>query len=165
MSAPGPDPDARRTVLRQFSYGLFAVSAACAGERGIFTANWLTQVSFDPCLVALSVERDSSTLPLIEGSGRFVVAPLRAGDRELAANLGRSKVRVGDKIDAFGIEVVATSTGEPVPATALGYLACTVRDRVEAGDSILFIGEVIDAKTFTAGDPLTMRDAGFRHAG
>ena len=51
---PTLDPEAKKTVLRLFSYGLYAVTAAHDGERGVFTANWLTQVSFDPPLVALS---------------------------------------------------------------------------------------------------------------
>ena len=38
--------------------------AAHEGERGVFTANWLSQASFDPPLVMLSVENDK-TFPLI----------------------------------------------------------------------------------------------------
>ena len=46
----------RRACLRLLSYGLYAVTVRRGSEHGGFTANWLTQVSFDPPLLALSVE-------------------------------------------------------------------------------------------------------------
>ncbi|HLX41766.1 MAG TPA: flavin reductase, partial [Ktedonobacteraceae bacterium] len=46
------DPKIKRQVLRTFTYGLYAVSCANEGEVNAFTANWLTQVSFEPPLIA-----------------------------------------------------------------------------------------------------------------
>jgi flavin reductase (DIM6/NTAB) family NADH-FMN oxidoreductase RutF len=159
------DPQAKKTVLRQFTYGLYAVTAAHAGERGVFTANWVTQVSFDPPLVALSVELESSTLPLIRASGVFAVCPLAEGQRELAGTLGRPKARAGDKFAAADLHVLETASGAPVLADALGWVACRVLSETPAGDSVMLLAEVIEAGVLHDGDPLTMRDAGFRHAG
>ena len=159
------DPLAKKTVLRQFTYGLYAVTAAHEGERGVFTANWLSQVSFEPPLIVLSVERESSTLPLIRASGRFVVCPFAAAQRELAGALGRPKHRAGDKFAALNLAVVQTATGDPALADALGYVVCRVEAEMQAGDSIVFLAQVIEARILSEGDPLTMRDAGFRHAG
>jgi flavin reductase (DIM6/NTAB) family NADH-FMN oxidoreductase RutF len=159
------DPAAKRTVLRQFTYGLYAVSAQHAGERGIFTANWLSQASFDPPLVMVSIERDSWTLGLIRQSGRFVVSTFAAGQRDLAGALGKPRSRAGDKFAALGLRVVETATGDPALADALGYVVCRVLSETPAGDSVLLLGEVIEARVLNEGEPLTMRDAGFRHAG
>jgi flavin reductase (DIM6/NTAB) family NADH-FMN oxidoreductase RutF len=159
------DPDAKKAVLRSFTYGLYAVSAAHDGERGIFTANWLTQVSFDPPMVALSVELDSSTLPLIRKSGRFAIAPFHRGQRDLAGDLGRPRARAGDKFDTYDLPAADTATGDPVLASGLGYLVCEVRSEASAGDSVVFIGEVVEARAGGPGEPLTMREAGFRHFG
>src|SRR5687767_7661002 len=119
---PTMDEQAKKTVLRQFTYGLYAVLAQHEGERGIFTANWLSQVSFEPPLVALSVELESSTLSLIRGSRHFVVCPLADGQRELAGALGKPKRRAGDKFAALGLETVPTASGPPALAVALGYV-------------------------------------------
>jgi flavin reductase (DIM6/NTAB) family NADH-FMN oxidoreductase RutF len=159
------DLDAKKAVLRSFTYGLYAVSAGHDGERGIFTANWLTQVSFDPPLVALSVERESSTLALIRASGRFVIAPLRSGQKDVAGDLGRPRARAGDKFEVYDLPVNESASGDPIFEGGLGFCVCTVQSETEAGDSIVFIGEVIEAQTGEPGDPLTMREAGFRHAG
>lgn len=164
-AVPALDLDAKKRVLRQLTYGLYAVTAEHAGDRGVFTANWLTQVSFDPPLIAVSIERDSATLPLIEASGRFAVSPFRAGQRELAGNLGRPRARTGDKFRAYNFAMAPTVTGPPVLRDALGYVVCTVVGSMPAGDSVLILGEVVEAAVFAQGPPLTMRDAGFRHAG
>ena len=162
---PTLDPQAKKTVLRQFTYGLYAVTAAWGEERGVFTANWLTQVSFDPPLVALSVEHDSSTLPLIRASGRFGICPLVSGQTDLAGALGRPKAKAGDKFAKLDLDVLDTAAGVPVLTDTMGYLVCQVTADHPAGDSTLLVAEVIEAGLFREGEPLTMRAAGFRHAG
>ncbi|MBX3071402.1 MAG: flavin reductase [Thermomicrobiales bacterium] len=159
------DPAAKKAVLRSFTYGLYAVSASDGNERGIFTANWLTQVSFDPPMVAVSVELDSSTLGVIRRSGQFAVSPLRSGQRDLAGSLGRPRSKAGDKVAALGDAVVRTESGCLAYAAGLGYLVCRVTAEAPAGDSVLIVGEVIEAVAGKPGEPLTMKDAGFRHFG
>lgn len=159
------DQAAKKKVLRDFTYGLYAVTAAHEGERGVFTANWLSQASFEPPLVMLSVENDSSTLELIRASGRFVVCPLDEGQRSLAAALGKPKARAGDKFATLELDVVDTGSGDPALANSLGYVVCQVQSESPAGDSVVFIGEVTEARSFSDAPPLEMRAAGFRHAG
>jgi flavin reductase (DIM6/NTAB) family NADH-FMN oxidoreductase RutF len=159
------DQQAKKTVLRAITYGLYAVSAEHDGERGIFTANWLSQASFEPPLVMVSVERDSSTLPLIRASGRFVVSPLFEGQKDLAGALGRPKARAGDKFATLDLPVVKTESDGPALADAVGYLVCRVESETPAGDSVVIIGEVIEAAVLNERAPLEMRAAGFRHAG
>src|SRR2546428_6385960 len=92
------DVNLKKQVLRTFTYGLYAVSCANEGEVNIFTANWLTQVSFEPPLLAVSVENISKSLPMILRSRIFTVNVLRSGDRELAGKLGKSALRDPDKL-------------------------------------------------------------------
>src|ERR671914_2639035 len=104
------DQAAKKKVLRDFTYGLYAVTSAHDGERGVFTANWLSQASFEPPLVMLSVENDSSTLPLIRASGRFAISLLDENQKALAGSLGRPKARAGDKYEALELAVVETAS-------------------------------------------------------
>ena len=159
------DPDARKRLLRSFTYGLFWVTSEHDDERGIFTANWVSQASFDPPMIMLSVEKASSTLPLMQASGRFVIGPFRDDQRELAGNLGRPRIRVGDKIDVYALDVVSMASGGLGLADSLGALACEIRDHVDAGDSIVLVAEVVEARLLGDGEPLTMAAAGFRHFG
>jgi flavin reductase (DIM6/NTAB) family NADH-FMN oxidoreductase RutF len=157
------DPIAKKTVLRQFTYGLYAVTSAHAGVSNVFTANWLTQVSFDPPMIAVSVENDSTSLSLIRASARFGVNVFATGQRELAGSLGKPRARVGDKLAALAH--LYSEAGLPILSDALGYAECLIAGELPAGDSTLLLGEVVDARVLREGDPLTMREAGFRHFG
>jgi flavin reductase (DIM6/NTAB) family NADH-FMN oxidoreductase RutF len=157
------DVNTKRKVLRTFTYGLYAVSCADEGEVNAFTANWLSQASFDPPLLMVSVENETKSLPMILRSGIFTVNVLRSGDRELAGKLGKSALRVPDKLAGIGYEIGAN--GCPILHDALAWVACEVRYTAPAGDSTLIIAEVVDTGMLAEGQALTMAEAGFRHAG
>ena len=59
------DEAAKKTVLRSFPYGLYAVTVAHGGEEHGMTANWVTQASFEPPMVVVAVENTSKTIDLI----------------------------------------------------------------------------------------------------
>jgi flavin reductase (DIM6/NTAB) family NADH-FMN oxidoreductase RutF len=157
------DPQLKKQVLRTFTYGLYAVSCANEGEVNAFTANWLSQVSFDPPLVAVSIENNTKSLPMILRSRTFLINVLRSGDRELAGQLGKSALKQPEKMNS--VEYTLGPGGAPILRTALGWAACEVKHTVEAGDSTLVIAEVIEVGMQGEGQPLTMNEAGFRHAG
>ena len=157
------NPAIKKKVLRTFTYGLYAVSCANQGEVNIFTANWLTQVSFEPPLIAVSVENDSKSLPMILRSRIFTVNVLRSGSRELAGRLGKSALLHPDKLS--GVEYDLGENGCPILHEALAWVACEVRHTAEAGDSTLIVAEVVDVGMPGEGQALTMAESGFRHAG
>ncbi len=157
------DPQIKKQVLRTFTYGLYAISCANEGEVNAFTANWLSQVSFEPPLVAVSVENDSKSLPMILRSRTFLINVFRSGDRELAGKLGKSALKYPEKL--LGIEYTPGPGGAPILRDALAWVACEVKNTVEAGDSTLIVAEVADVGMQGEGQPLTMNEAGFRHAG
>jgi flavin reductase (DIM6/NTAB) family NADH-FMN oxidoreductase RutF len=157
------DPAVKKQALRLFTYGLYAVACADGKETNAFTANWLSQVSFEPPLVAVSVENASKSLPMILHSRAFTVNVLRSGQRELAGKLGKSALKVSNKLEGISYEL--HEGRYPVLRDALAWVACSVQRSVEAGDSTLVIAEVVDAGIIAEGQPLTMSEAGFRHAG
>jgi flavin reductase (DIM6/NTAB) family NADH-FMN oxidoreductase RutF len=157
------DPAAKKAVLRLFTYGLYAVGVAHGEDRNLFTANWLTQASFEPPLLAISVENDGHSIGLLRESGRFAVSVLDESQREQASVLGKRWQLRPDKIEEVDYEIGVT--GCPVLRDALGSVECRVVDSMPAGDSTVFLGEVINAEVRRDGTPLTMAAAGFRHAG
>lgn len=156
------DPVARKTILRMFTYGLYTVTVTDGQEINGFTANWLSQVSFEPPMVALAVENDARSLGMIQRSGRFGINVLASGQRELAGHLGRSSQRNPTKLDDVAHHLVE---GLPVLDDALGYLVCEVRAAVPAGDHTLLVAEVVEAVAQTEGEGLTLKETGFRYAG
>ena len=159
------DQAIKKQALRHFTYGLYAVSCMEESEANAFTANWLTQVSFEPPLLAVSVENDSKSLPMIERTRKFAVNVLHRGTEEvkLAGTLGKSAIKHPDKL--AGIDYTVQQESYVILNEALSWVACEVRQTVPAGDSTLVVAEIVDAGILGEGEPLTMKEAGFRHAG
>ena len=157
------DPAVKKQALRTFTYGLYVVMSKEDEVVNAFTANWLTQVSFEPALVAVSIENDARSLAMIEHTQTFTVNVLRTGQRELAGQLGRSYAKNPSKLS--GIDYQLYDNRYPILQEALSWIACEVRNTVPAGDSTLIIAEVTEAGILAEGNALTMNEAGFRHAG
>jgi flavin reductase (DIM6/NTAB) family NADH-FMN oxidoreductase RutF len=157
------DPAAKKAALRMFTYGLYAIGVAHGEDRNMFTANWLTQVSFEPPLVAISVENDGHSIGLLRASGVFAISVFSTDQREQAGVLGKRWKLRPDKIE--DVRHRPGITGCPVLEEAPGVVECRVIDQMEAGDSTIFLAEVIHAEVQGDAQPLTMQEAGFRHAG
>ena len=67
------DEEAKSTALNQIFYGLYVIGSKAGEELNGMTANWVTQVAFDPPLVAISVENDAHTRKLIDDGQVFSV--------------------------------------------------------------------------------------------
>jgi flavin reductase len=86
-----------------------------------------------------------------------------ADQRELSGQLGKSLAKHPDKLAN-----VRRGTGEsgcPVLQEAEAWVECRVAGELPAGDSTLMLGRVVGAHVQRRDDPLTMRAAGFKHAG
>jgi flavin reductase (DIM6/NTAB) family NADH-FMN oxidoreductase RutF len=160
------DESVKKAALRLFTYGLYAVSTGTADRWNAFTANWVSQVSFDPPLVVVSVENDSVSLPIIRDSDHFTVHVYGDEQRDLAGTLGKTFARHPEKLE--GLTIQPGDTGCPRLLDTLGWVECEVVNEMPAGDSTLVLGQVIGAgisEEASVKEPLTMRAAGFRHAG
>ncbi|MGH2516119.1 MAG: flavin reductase family protein [Ktedonobacterales bacterium] len=157
------DDAAKKDALRLFTYGLYAITTGGERQWNAFTANWLSQVSFDPPLVALSVENTSTSLPMIRQARRFAVNVLSAEQRELAGRLGKPYARSPEKLN--DLQMGTSASGCPVLLEAAAWVECALEGEMPAGDSTLLLARVTDAKVLRPAEPLTMRAAGFKHAG
>lgn len=159
------DATAKQTVLRHFPYGLYVVTVAADGEEHAMTANWVTQVAFEPPMVAIAVENTSKTIGMIRDSHYFGVSVLAAGQRELAGKLGRSSDQAPNKLKGIKTKP-APASKTPVLAEALGWVECRAIASLPAGDHTLVLGEVVEAGVENPGvQPLTLHEAGFKYSG
>lgn len=157
------DQAAKKALLRTFTYGLYAITVRDGERRNAFTANWVSQVAFDPPMVMVAVENDGESIKLIEASGAFAINPFVAGQRELAGSLGRKSKNVPDKLE--GIPTASSPGGLPALSDALGCLECRVTGKLPAGDHTVYLAEIVEARLLQAGDGLTMKETGFRYFG
>ncbi|MCA1692707.1 MAG: flavin reductase family protein, partial [Actinobacteria bacterium] len=126
-------------------YGLYVVGSRAGDRRNGMTLNFATQVSFDPKLMAISVERESLTAELITEGRAF---SLNLIDREDRAIVRKFTKPVEVDVEAHtlnGFPFHDGVSGAPILDQAVAYVDCQVRHHLELGGHTLFVGEVIDA--------------------
>src|SRR5216117_2955080 len=159
------DDAAKKTVLSCFPYGLFAVTVKHGGDEHGMTANWVTQASFEPPMVAVAVENSSKTIGMIRDAHHFAVNVFQQSQRDLAGKLGRTSEQAPNKLKGIKTKPAPVSAA-PVLADALGWVECRVVATLPSGDHTLVLGEVLAAGVEHAGaQPLSLQDAGFSYSG
>ena len=158
------DTDAKKQVLRSIVYGLYALGVREGEGAHMMTVNWVTQTSFEPPMLAVAVETESRSLPLLREAGAFALSVLPAGARQLAGKLGRSSATTPDKLTGVAHHA-GPETGAPVLDEGTGWLECRITAEVPSGDHVLVVAEVVEAGVQRAGETLTLRETGFRYAG
>jgi flavin reductase (DIM6/NTAB) family NADH-FMN oxidoreductase RutF len=143
----------RRRVLWSLPSGLYVVGSRAQLEGtwrwNLMTANLVAQVAVDPKLVAVSIDRLARTCELVSAGKVFAVSLL---DREDRSVVRRFVKPVDDLLDDGHGHAVSMNdepvqvgaTGSPILQRALAWLDCEVRERVDLGSHVLFIGEVVD---------------------
>jgi flavin reductase (DIM6/NTAB) family NADH-FMN oxidoreductase RutF len=136
----------RRRLLWTFPSGLYVIGSRDGDRRNGMTANWCTQVSFDPKLMGISVEKTAFTHELIDASKAFTINTV---DREDRAIVRKFTKPVEVDSDAHTLNGFAFHdgpvTGVPVLDQAVACVECAVRQQVDCGGHTLFIGEVVNA--------------------
>jgi flavin reductase (DIM6/NTAB) family NADH-FMN oxidoreductase RutF len=155
---------AKKTVLRHFPYGMYAVTVMSEGEDHGITANWVMQAAFTPPMLVVALENDSKSLPMIRDARAFAVNILAAGQRELAVQLARSSRRTPSKLHGVPARP-APITGAPTLTEGLGWLECRFVATMPAGDHTLVLGEVVEAGVERDGKALTLGETGLKYAG
>jgi flavin reductase (DIM6/NTAB) family NADH-FMN oxidoreductase RutF len=135
----------RRRVLWSMPYGLYVVGSRAGDRRNGMTLNWATQVSFDPKLVAISVEKTAVTHELISESRVFTLCTVDREDRAIVRKFTKPVEVDAEARTLNGFPYHDGRTGAPVLDGAPSWVECEVRQEVDCGGHTLFVGEVVDA--------------------
>ena len=146
-------------LFRRLTAGVYVVGVADGGRRNAFTAAWLMQVSFDPLLLALSVNPGHASFPLLVGGGGFAVSVLSRDQLDLARHFGTRSGRETAKL--AGVSWRPGRTGAPILAEAVAYLECRLYGRIPAGDHEIVIARPVAGEILLPDAiPLTYADTG-----
>ena len=141
-------------LFQRLTQGVYVVGVAHGKTRNAFTAACVMQVSFDPLLLALSINPQHSSYGLLKQSGAFSVNVLRKCQTELAAHFGRPAH--ADKLAATKWTPGRADT--PLLRDALAWFECEVVGEHPAGDHILVLGKVIDGRLLDSeAEPMAYR--------
>ena len=128
-------------VLKKLEYGVYVVTMGRGKEGNAFTASWVSQVSSDPPMVALSVHNKHQSSRLITENKAFAINLVAQG-QEAVAKTYFGPAESGYEKLANATVTDSPATGTPLIPGAIGYLDCLMVDKVDVGNHTLFIGKV-----------------------
>jgi flavin reductase (DIM6/NTAB) family NADH-FMN oxidoreductase RutF len=156
-----PSPETLEQVFRSFPYALFIIVAGDRTRCSALVATWATQVSFHPPMLAIAIEQQSALRTFVEGSKGFSVNFLPAGEKRSAAPFLKTPVSDGPSI--AGLPLAFSADGIPLLPASPASIVCRVAGTHEAGDHVLYTGEVVEAVVRTGGDVLTLKETGWKY--
>jgi flavin reductase (DIM6/NTAB) family NADH-FMN oxidoreductase RutF len=133
-------------LFKRLTQGVYVVGVAHGEVRHAFTAAWVMQVSFDPLLLALSINPRHSSYRLLKEGRAFSVNVLKKGQLDLAEHYGRPAR--DDKL--ADTEWTTDRLGLPLLREALAWFECQVVSEHPGGDHVLVLGKVINGKLLDA---------------
>jgi flavin reductase (DIM6/NTAB) family NADH-FMN oxidoreductase RutF len=157
----------RRRVLWKMPSGLYVIGSHHGEQLNLMTANWVAQVSFDPKLVAVSVEKEAVTNVLIRGGGAFSVNLVSREDRAIVRKFTKPvEIDAAAKtLNGFGFHL--SRTGAPILDQAVAFIDCELRQEFDVGSHTLFLGEIVDSgfQQDEATEVLRMEDTRMNYGG
>lgn len=143
------------SLFKQISHGVYVIGVTDGLHQNAFTAAWVMQVSFNPPLLAVSINPQSYSYQLLQAGGVCAVNVLGRDQYALAEHFGRS---APDKMAGFQWQ--QAKTGAPVLSESLAYFDCQVSHYADAGDHKIAICKVIAAARLNDGNPLLYSETG-----
>jgi len=153
------DRDSVAALFRRLTLGVYVIGVSDGERKDAFTAAWIMQASFDPLLLAISINPDNASYELLHASGWFTVNVLKQGQLDLARHFGTKSGRDQDKLARMRTR--PGRAGSPILEDALAYFECELEGRTRAGDHELVLGRVADGRILDVkAAPLTYADTG-----
>jgi flavin reductase (DIM6/NTAB) family NADH-FMN oxidoreductase RutF len=141
-------------ALGRMVHGIYVLTTSYQDEINGMIASWVSQISFEPPLVALAVHPNRYSHRLIEKSRAFALHTISKDQKNLL------KLFKGpDPAGKFAsLRWSKGITGAPLLSDCLAYVDCRVKKALNPGNHTLFIGEVVDGRLISHGDPLSTLD-------
>lgn len=126
-------------MLASWASGVAVVTARHGERVHGMTVSAFCSVSLDPPLVLVCLDKTSNTLKLVEAGKVFSVNVLAEGQEELS-NRFASKAHEERRFD--GLDCEHGVNGCPHIPGAVSHLDCRVINAVDAGDHVIYVGQV-----------------------
>ena len=142
--------DEFKAALGSWASGVTIITSRAGDRIHGMTVSDFSGASLAPPLALVCASKSSNTTAMIEEGRCFGVNVLRAGQGALSNRFASKK----DEWHRFdGVETFTAKTGAPLLADALVNLDCRVVAIHDAGDHVLCVGEIEEARVLE-GEPL-----------
>jgi flavin reductase (DIM6/NTAB) family NADH-FMN oxidoreductase RutF len=143
-----------RGAMRALAGGVSVISVGRGNDISGMTVTSVTSLSVEPATLLVSVNRLSSSFPLLHRYGAFGVNILTAEQLDIAERFaGKGGFRGAERF--AGAEWVTRATGVPLLAGGLASIECDVEEIIERHSHAIVIGRVREVLTSVPTTALT----------
>lgn len=136
--------------------GVYVISVANGREQNAFTAAWLMQVSFNPPLLAFSINPKHYSFQLLKAGKVCTVNVLGQNHLAIAAHFASPGVK--EKMTTYAWRTGNTSA--PILADGLAAIECQLKNSYAAGDHNIAVCEITSVSELNSGWPLLYSQTG-----
>ena len=147
-----------KQLLGLWTTGVTIVTTRAGDQIHGMTVSAFTEVSLDPPLVLVCCDVSSNTHEVLARGGVFAVNIL-ARDQEALSNRFASKKDEWRRFDGLAWETEVT--GAPILPDTVAALDCRMIAAHEAGDHVIYVGEVEALRVDAAREPLLYQSGSY----
>ena len=132
-----------RSAMRQLTGGVSVITAGKGRDISGMTVTSVSSLSVDPPSLIVSLNRESSSWPLVKRYGFFGVNILTSDQIDIAERFtGKGGLKGADRF--AGATWITRASGVPLLDGALAAIDCEVEDVIERHSHAIVIGRVLD---------------------
>ena len=144
--------DTYRSLIGRFATGVTVVTTNVDGRLHGMTANAICSLSLDPLQLLVCVDRESNCYVQMQRAEAFGVSVLAADQEEISNRFARTTEPTEGSL--LAVDYRLGSLGEPLIEDALVHLECRIAERLDGGDHIIVIGDVVAGGQVREAEPL-----------
>jgi flavin reductase (DIM6/NTAB) family NADH-FMN oxidoreductase RutF len=132
-----------RNAMRHLTGGVSVITAGRGDDITGMTVTSVSSLSVDPAALIVSVNRESSSWPVLQRHGVFGVNILTSDQLDIAERFaGKGGLKGADRF--AGAQWFTRASGAPLLVGALAAIDCEVEDVIERHSHAIVIGRVLD---------------------
>ena len=134
-----------RGAMRHLAGGVSVITVGRGNDITGMTVTSVSSLSVDPPTLVVSINRESSSWPLLKRHGVFGVNILTADQLDIAERFsGKDGLKGAARF--AGAQWITLASGVPLLAGALSAIDCEVEEIVERHSHAIVIGRVLDMR-------------------
>jgi flavin reductase (DIM6/NTAB) family NADH-FMN oxidoreductase RutF len=156
------DMPALQVALERFPYGIFVASTRAEGNVPLaIVATWVSQVSFDPPILTLSLEKANAFSEAVLRTGKFALSLLPSTGIQVAKGV----LKHGPYIAGTDIEEAFEETPEGLLVTreSAATFVCSMLQAHDTGDHLLVLAQVARGEGSDPAEALTLAMTGWKY--
>jgi flavin reductase (DIM6/NTAB) family NADH-FMN oxidoreductase RutF len=132
-----------RSAMRQLTGGVSVITAGKGRDISGMTVTSVSSLSVEPASLIVSLNRESSSWPLVKRYGFFGVSILTSDQIDIAERFtGKGGLKGADRFTRA--QWITRASGVPLLDGALAAIDCEVEDVIERHSHAIVIGRVLD---------------------